>query len=259
MPKLQAKYAFEMKRHTFSVIVGLVLPLLVTGCATKGPLKARSARPSAFLTHAREMRPDSARAPFDLVWRAPGFLEESNKYTAIYIAPVETRYLRPIDRPLMKALAGTPLSNRPVDETSMLLRKRFTEAFKKSPNPRLRVVDHPGPGVMTLQLALIELNPTNVVGNMARYGAPGGSALAPFNKGNIAIEGKLLDSVTGAELYEFADREQDKFAVVSLRDLSGYGHSRVAIGEWAKQFEELTRTPRTHKVAGSSAVTVNPF
>jgi hypothetical protein len=139
------------------------------------------------------------------------------------------------------------------------LRSGFTNAFRSSPAPRFKVADGPGPGVLTLQLALVELNPTNVVGNAVKYGAPGGSVVSPMTKGNIAIEGKVSDSTKGTLLYEFADNEQDPFTAVSLRDLSSYGHSRTAIRDWARQFEELMRTPPGHKVKDSSAVSLNPF
>jgi hypothetical protein len=171
---------------------------------------------------------------------------------------VTTVYLRPVDRPLVTALEGPKAKDRPVAKTAELLRAAFLGALK-TPGSRFAAATGKGPRVLTLELALIEMNPTNVVGNAARYGAPGGSALAPVTKGNIAIEGKVRDSMTGELLYEFADNEQDKFAVVSLRDLSSYGHARTAIKEWAKQFAELVSTPASHKVQDSATVTLNPF
>ena len=44
-------------------------------------------------------------------------------------------------------------------------------------------------------------------------------------------------------IFQFADREKDKITLWSLRDFRPYRHSLVAIDEWARQFEKLTRTP----------------
>jgi Protein of unknown function (DUF3313) len=229
------------------------------GCATSSSgLKAKTVKPSAFLENPGRLKPHRERAPFNLSWENPQFETKRGAYNAIAVAPVTTAYLRPVDRPLVTALEGPKAKDRPVAATAGLLRTGFTEAFQ-APGSRFATVSGKGPRVLTLELALVEMNPTNVVGNMARYGAPGGSALAPATKGNIAIEGKLRDSMTGELLYEFADNEQDKFSVVSLRDLSSYGHARTAIKEWAKQFAELLRTAASHKVEDSSTVTLNPF
>jgi hypothetical protein len=229
------------------------------GCASgKKDLKARDAAPSPFLAQPGTMHADRGRAPFNSVWVNPAMGAQKANYHAIYIAPVSTQYLRPVNRPLVSALEGPKAKDRPVSETAGLLRSDFIAAFR-SPASRLKVADGPGPGVLTLQLALVELNPTNVVGNAAKYGAPGGSVLAPMTKGNIAIEGKLTDSTKGTLFYEFADNEQDPFTAVSLRDLSSYGHSRTAIRDWARQFEEIMRTPPGHKVQDSAAVRLNPF
>ncbi len=235
------------------------LAALAGGCATSSSgLKAKTVPPSAFLENPRMLKPNRARAPFNLVWANPKFEARRGTFNAIYIPPVSTAYLRPVDRPLVTALEGPKAKDRPVAEMAGLLRTDFNKALK-TPGSRFAPATGKGPCVLTLELALVEMNPTNVVGNAARYGAPGGSALAPLTKGNIAIEGKLRDSVTGELLYEFADNEQDKFAVVSLRDMSSYGHARTSIKEWAKQFAELVSTPASHKVQDSATMTLNPF
>lgn len=232
-----------------------------SGCATdtSAPLKARPVAPSAFLEHPELMKANSQRVPFRTSWQIADLGEIASHNKGIYVAPVETKYLRPVKRPLAQVMEGPFATSRPVTETTRLLRSDFINAFKTSPQPRLVVANNPGPGVLTLQLALIELNPTNVVGNAVKYGAPGGSALAPLMKGNIAIEGKVRDGSTGKTLFQFADAEQDPFAVVSLRDLSSYGHTRAVMLVWAKEFEELTRTPASHKVAAPSGIKINPF
>jgi Protein of unknown function (DUF3313) len=241
-------------------ICAFAAAIFATGCANQQlSLKAKNVAPSAFLTHPEGMQPMKERAPFDKVWVNPAHPDLAAGYKAIYIAPVNTQYLRAVDRPLVTVMEGPKAKDRPASQTAEIIHTSFTQALQKWPAPRLQFAAQPGPGVLTVQLALVELNPTNVMGNAVKYGAPGGSVLAPVTKGNIAIEGKVQDSKTKTLLYEFADNEQDKFAVVSLRDLSSYGHARQSIYDWAKEFAELVNTPPTHKVVGASPVTLNPF
>lgn len=243
----------------FTLTLCILLAALTGGCATSSSgLKAKTVPPSAFIENPGRMKPHRERAPFNLSWENPKFETKRGTYNAIYIPAVTTVYLRRVDRPLVTVLEGPKAKDRPVAKTAELLRAAFVNALQ-APGSRYRTAAGRGPQVLTLELAVIEMNPTNVVGNAARYGAPGGSALAPLTKGNIAIEGKVRDSQTGELFYEFADNEQDKFAVVSLRDLSSYGHARTAIKEWAKQFAELVSTPASHKVEDSASITVNPF
>ena len=243
-----------------TLALGSLAAVFSAGCATSSSgLKAKTVPPSAFLDKGAALRPHREREPFNAVWVSPKFEAVRGNYRGICIAPVTTQYLRAVDRPLVTALEGPKAKDRPVAQTAEIMRNEFSAAFRNAPGGRYQLVGGKGAGVLMLEMALVEMNPTNVVGNMVRYGAPGGSAVAPATKGNIAIEGKLRDSMTGEVLMEFADNEQDKFSVVSLRDLSSYGHARASIKDWAKQFAELMRTPASHKVEDSSTVTLNPL
>ena len=241
------------------LLFGSALVFLSAGCATSSSgLKAKTVLPSAFLENAGRMKPHRERAPFNAVWISPKFEAVHGNYRGIYIAPVTTGYLRAVDRPLVTVLEGPKAKDRPVEKTAEILRNEFGAAFRNAPGGRYQLVGGKGNGVLMLDLALVELNPTNVVGNAVKYGAPGGSVIAPITKGNVAIEGKLRDSRTGELLLEFGDNEQDKFGI-SLRDFSSYGHARASIRDWAKQFAELLRTPASHKVQDSSTLTLNPL
>lgn len=246
--------------HLTSLTLAATLALATTGCSTSSSgLKAKTVPTSAFLDHGSTMRPHRERAPFNAVWVSPKFEAVRGNYRGIQIAPVNTQYLRTVDRPLVTMMEGPKAKDRPVAGSAEVLHKAFVAAFRDAPGGRYQLTSGGGPAVLTLELALVELNPTNVVGNAVKYGAPGGSVVAPATKGNCAIEGKLKDSRTGELLFAFADNEQDKFGIVSLRDFSSYGHARAAMKDWAKQFAELMRTAASHKVEDSSSVTLNPL
>lgn len=200
------------------------------------------------------------RVPFHTYWRNPSSsawnrVEGFDKMT---VAPVKISYLR--DR--SDAFARNGRTEEEAIRLAAYTQTQFENRLARS--GAYTVVRGEGPNTLVLELALIEMNPTNIVGNVARTGAsvvvPGsGVAGGMFTKGRIAIEGKLRNAETGELLVQFTDSARDKLTPFSFRDFTAYGHARAAIGDWAKQFDALSRTPRTHRIRGSLALGVNPF
>ena len=64
---------------------------------------------------------------------------------------------------------------------------------------------------------------------------------------------------TGAEIFEFKDRESDKNSAFTVKDFQRFAHARVAIDDWADQFAELITTNIEHQVEDSFPFSINPF
>jgi len=199
------------------------------------------------------MGTDPDRTPFDKVWRnpSPAAWNRVQGFDRIVIMPVNTRYIQ-----------ATPNQRAEVEKMAAYMQEQFQKEFAQAGN--YHVMLKPGPKTLELELAIVELKPTNVAGNVlftgASVAAPGvnivGSALT---HGTIAFEAKLRNAQTGELLAEYADREFDKLSLLSFRDYSTNAHSRRAIQDWAKQMEQLASTPRSHKVPGSMRLTFNPL
>lgn len=185
----------------------------------------------------------------------------------LYVAPVTLRYLRP---PLASVARWRPeratARDAEAPELAKRLRSEVIRAFQETPEARYRVVSHPGPQTLTLELALTELSATNVTANTAKIGAkmllgPVATvgALAFRIKSTTAIEGRVSLSATGGALYEFADQEQDKMTLYSLRDFAPYGHVVVAMEEWARQIEEASRSGPGARVDDATFWTLSPW
>lgn len=221
--------------------------------AQAGLLKASPAPPSCFLLHPQEMRQDVGRSPFDSVWRNPSARawDRVQGFDRIVIAPVNTTYFQ-----------GTPAQRAELEKMAAYMRGQFQKQFAKGGT--YRVVGQPGARTLVLELALVELRPTNVAGNVVCTGAgavvPGANIVgSAFTHGNVAFEAKLRNGQTGELLAEYADRQRDKLTLFSFRDYSATAHNRKAIDDWAKQMQELAVTPDNHRVAGAMRVTLNPF
>ncbi len=240
------------------------------GCAAtdrvRRAVKAKPTNLTPFLEDFENITLTEGRGPFHAYWLGASHEQilASSERTEIYVAPVETRYLRPIGKAMAARQHRRWGRGRPVDEVAEKIRAEFIAAFGRSASPRYVAVDQPGADSVTLRLSLVELDPTSVSGNVAKKAAsvvltPAAGAAGAFTKGSIAIEGQLRDSEGGWLLLQFADKEQDKMTFWTARDFKPYGHADVAIREWARQFEELTRNPRWREMDDARAWTLKPW
>jgi hypothetical protein len=251
------------------VRLAFALTVLLTSCqhpTAQKYLKAKPAAVSPFLDQRWQMRPMRQRLPVHHVWvnTDPKVQNTVASRSELYIAPVEMGYLRPISKRLVKWEIEQGFVRPREADMARELRQRFIYAMSRS--PRFRLVDHPTDRSLILAMAITELNPTSTKGNVVKFASkfligPLSGALGVFTKGNIAIEGKILvPGTTPMPSYlQFSDNEKDKMTFYNARDYQPYAHAKVAMNEWALQFEEFTRTMGHHTVKESSFITLKPW
>lgn len=253
--------------HMPRLLIPLLLMAVLASCeSTNLLLKAKGVPLSPFIEHPTEMLVTRDRLPVHATWRTEDerALERVFGKKELYIAPVNLEHLRPLKKPLVRYEVAEGSIARDEHGIAHLLRNEFARAFVRSPAPRYQIVQKPGPNSVTLELALIELNPTSPGGNAVKtiakfFVGPLAAAGGYFTKGNIAIEGKVRVSKTKDLVFQFADNEADRMTLYSLRDFKPYGHATHAIKEWAEQFELFTRTPPYTKVKETGFFTLAPF
>jgi Protein of unknown function (DUF3313) len=242
------------------------LPLLTSCSATNRLLKAKPTSLSGSFDQPTLAMDSRKQLPFQKVWITPDRRVEAAAVvkSKLYIAPVSLAQLRPLKKPLVRneVYAGSIVRN----EAGMAyqLRQEFGRAFYQSPRPRYKVVSKTGADTLTLQLSIVELNPTSPKGNVVKTAlkfmvGPIAGLAGYFTKGNMAIEGKVLDSKTGKVFFQFADNEADKMTFYSLRDYKPYGHAVYAMRDWADEFELMTRTPPGEKIKDTRFITLRPY
>lgn len=256
-----------MSLKTFlPLVIAIIASLMATSCrSTNQLLKAKPAPLSPFIEHPGQMRAFRERVPFHKAWACPDakVRERAIPKRQIYIAPVSLKYLRPVAKPLIREEIEMGSIKRNEVGMAIKLRNEFAYAFARSPNPRYLLAQQPGVDTVTLELALVELNPTSPKGNVVKTGlkfvvGPLAGLGSYFTKGNVAIEGKVRNSQTGELLFQFADNEQDKMTFYSLRDFQPYGHATQSFKEWAYQFELFTRTTSEARIEDSFCFTLAP-
>ena len=251
----------------------LVVLLLVSALSSCQRLrtfvKAKPAVLTNFLEHRDEIKRQSGKAAFQYVWRSRDRTAhaQARPLAELYIAPVTTQFLRTMRIGSVKFdnRVGTeysPEAARMAEE----LRHEFALALANAERPRYRIVTRPTASSLTLEMAIVELTPTQRSLNAAKLAAkllfgPLGSvgSLVVQSSGNIAIEAKIRLSRKGTLLYQFADNEADKMTLYSVRDFRPYGHVLVAIKEWAGQFTNLTGQLPGAAIADASFWTLSPL
>lgn len=254
-------------QHRLTQLAMFCIACSLCSCQTTNRLlHAKKVPLSPFIEQPHVMTPARARVPFNLTWR--NFNRDAQwhvvKKTEIYIAPVTLRHLRPVKQALVKKEIQKGTVKRDEARIAREMRARFANAFIHSPSPRYKLVMKPTAKSLTLELAIIELNPTSPTGNAIKTAAkfvigPLAGLGGIFTKGNIAIEGKVRNSSTKELIFQFADNEADKMTFYTTRDYRPYGHATVAMDEWARQFEEFTRTMPDHRVKESKFFTLKPW
>jgi hypothetical protein len=260
-----------MSRQPLILFVILTL-ILLSGCSTMDSmrsfldsrLRARPAEGTGFVPM-EELAKDP-RLPFDKAWIQQGV--DWQRYRTIYIAPVNTDYLRQANWWQEGIRAGQ--MEQDVQNLASFMRTQFIRAFQDDPRRRFRVVMAPEKGSLTLATALTELVPNKVALNAMRSAAPfvapigAGLAVSAFERGTgaqstVAFEAKVKDSDSGRIVAMFADRNYAIVRPIDLRGFTWYGNAQEIIRQWAGQFVQIANKRPGEIIRPASTFSLLPW
>ena len=250
-----------MKYHpcVASGIAALTL-LGLTGCTVF------DAKPAADSGFNRTTAPTATRAEFlQQTWVAKAYRGKpvKDQFPSVYIAPVNTRYMAKQSWWQQQTNSRQGELARDTQALAQRMQSQFKQAIATYPGGNLKLAGGPGPGVLVLELALVELVPSNAYWNAgataAGFVVPGAGLLSAAGAGSIAIEGRLRDGSTNQVIATFKDRRKDKVAPVNIGSYTWYHGAEGNITDWAAEFAELLNTPPGHVVKRPSPVTLKPW
>lgn len=250
------------------VLTILLTSIALSGCASMDSMessldKRMKAPPSdgAGFVSMQQMakRPD---LPFDKAWIKQGV--NWRRYTTIYIARVHTDFLMQANWWQQNFRADH--MQQDVATMAAFMRTQFINAFQNDPYHRFRVVPAPESGSLTLELALTELVPSNVLLDAIKIGGPYGSGVAAMGleratqaQSTVAFEGRVKDTNTGETLATFADREYAKFRIIDLKGLTWYGNAEDIITEWSCQCVRIANRRPGEIIKPASTFSLKPW
>lgn len=250
----------EMVKWTNHILKGVVQAMILTmaltwftGCASTGTSSSAPApKRSGFLSSYELLTPieggDGAQS-----WRSQDV--DWKKYNKVLIERIQI-------------FVKEDSKNKGIDPTDMkMLTDYFYEALVKEISPSAQVVDTPGPDVIGIRIAIVDIVPTvyalSIAGTLTPYafvaeaasgpasGRPAGST--PY-LGETSIEVKFLDGGSGQLLGEFTDtrigKKYDVDPSKSVPDaakkwLNGYvdsftswSYAKRSFDQWAALFKQ---------------------
>jgi len=197
-------------------------------------------------------------------WIDPAYRGKPVKqqFSSVYIAPVNTRHLAEQSWWKQQNVKQSSLDSD-ANALAGRMQNEFKQAIAKYPGGGLPLASRPGPGVLVIELALVELVPSKAYWNAGASAAglvvPGAGFLSAAGRGSIAIEGRARDGATDKIIATFKDRRADKVAPVNLGSYTWYHGAEGNIHDWAAEFAELLNTPPGHVVKRPRSVTLQPW
>lgn len=213
--------------------------LLLIGFTTQAqdsskPQESESREVSGFLGDYSGLYPDPKNGDLLIYEKSKDSLKNYRKFI---IDPV-TVYLLP------------GAENRGIDPDDLdRLARYFTDAITDQLlESGYEVVTDPGPGVLEVNLAITNVEPTGGKKNAAlKAGAtaasvatvPGVSLLVPrLSVGKVGIEGEMTDSVSGERMVAFVTGKGGRRWFSGLNAYKKWGDIEAAFRSWAKNFRK---------------------
>jgi hypothetical protein len=247
-----------------------IAALLLPGCASlqsgSNTVKDSAVQPApdAGFIAQPERQSKPADLPFQKVWIKSGF--DKNLYHELVVAPVNTQYMMEMDW-LHSAGSANWLSDvkQDIKELGQYFHDQVVKEFKEDPKHRFKVIEHTGqkkrPATLRLELALIEVNPSQPVLHALAWAGPlgTGSVAGAINQRRAAFEGRLRDLATDEVVATFADRDTQDVGPLDLTRLTWYGPAKGIIDRWAYQFVQIANRKPGETVLDPTAYTLRAF
>ncbi|MBL1265223.1 DUF3313 family protein [Methylomicrobium sp. RS1] len=254
---------------SFRILPFCLVSAILAGCSAaqsgSNGIKSVMVEPApdaGFIEHPeRQSKP--ADLPFQKVWIKPG--SSLSAYQSLVVAPVNTYYMQEMDW-LHKMSSVNVISDvkKDIEELAYYFHDQVVKKFKDDPQHRFQIVEYPGQQkgrVVRLELALIEIDPSQpVLHALSWAGPPGtGTAAGLINQRRAAFEGRLRDLQTGEVIATFADRDTADAGPLDLTRLTWYGPAKGIMDRWAEQFVQIANRRPGEAVEDPIPFTLRPF
>lgn len=250
-------------KSQLKIAIIIVIALANTACSSMGVLKAGPAPDSGFLGESAAFTSQDENFPFHRTYFPEETKESLSKIQKIYVAKVDVSHVKNHSLYFSTEEAAQTAIEEDTKEIGKYTQETFSNELRKNVSDRFIITDEAVNDGYVLELALVEITPTdvtrNVMGTALGTFVPGGGIIAYDSTGTVAIEGRLREVKSGKTVFAFADREAGKLAVFSLKDFSLYSHAREAIQDWAEQITQAFGSSGRTLVADSSPITLSPI
>jgi hypothetical protein len=223
----------KVQRRIFDALALLLFLSLCVGCASgKSSTKAEDPKnemPKAgFLSSYSNLKSSDGESGIS-DWTYVNPKVDLTQYDKVMVDHVTIFYSEDAD---YKGIDASELSE---------LSEVFHKAIIAALSPAYPMTDKPGPGVMRIRLAIVDLVPTSRVQSTISTILPIGLVVSLVKKGvtgahtgmgSVSFEGEVLDSVSGAQLAAAMDHEYGKKYKLT-KSMTKWGHAEDVMKGWA--------------------------
>lgn len=210
-------FSDQLKVHKF--IISFTLMFFLTACATD-----QEREYSGYLNdYSRLGRPTADHPILKDDEDAKIFVDETvdfKKYDSLIVEPF--------------ALTLTPSGTARAYDTEIINKivNRFEQKFHEYIKETVHIVNKPGPNVMRLRVAIVDIEKTIPALNIHPLMKLSGAGI-----GGASSEGELLDSTTNKQLAAVINTDKgSKLNLVS--GLSAYGNAEEVVDKWAEELAQ---------------------
>jgi hypothetical protein len=249
-------------------LVATILGGSLTGCSTvttaSNDIKAGLVEPAPDAGFIKDpgRQTKCPDLPFQKAWIKPDL--DFAVYKELYVAPVNTDYMLEMDWLHSMSSAnwfGGVKSD--IDELAVYFQDRVMKEFREDPLHHFLVIEKPvvsGKPVLSLELALIEIDPSEPILHAAGWAVPGGTVAAGvINQRKASFEGRLRDLQSGEIVATFADRNVQDIGPIDLTRMTWYGPAKTIMDKWAELFVQVANRKPGEVVSDPIAFTLRPF
>lgn len=199
--------------------------------------------------------------PYDHSWVRSGF--NGKIYNKLYVKPIRTDFLP--DNEWQRS--ASPFINskddyqRQAKEVAAYFKASLEQKIRSYEGNRLTLVDRPGSDVLTLELALTELEFSHPVARAAALAAPvpgTGPALSTMSDPHAAFAARMTDG-SGRLVATAADRKFPPTRIVDLNKLTVMSSAREICSLWADTLSEALNKGRFVETEGNSRFSILPW
>lgn len=197
----------------------LLAAALALGLCFLASCAAKPHEETGFLDNYSDMKQTKN---FHRFYIAPGV--DFKAYKNVIIKPVNTSYM-----PEFKWY-DVKYDEKELKEITNYIEQEFARALGKS-----YLIVNEGRGytgkTLILELALVKLAPVDAASNVVSSAI----IMMPVSKGEVAVEGQLVDADTDKTALKFTDARYGKDSIVNVKDFGKFMHAKDAVNEWANE------------------------
>ncbi len=245
----------QMRSCLTAYLGAALLASLFTGCSAY----KRVADVNPIFLEGVDVHSKIDNLPFDQAWVKDDF--DGRKYSKLIIKPIRTDLLTGWERSMSAFIASKESYDLEARKIADYFHAQLVKDIEEYNDNRILVTEKAGADVLTMEIALTELEFSHPVARAAALAAPvpgTGAALATITDPHAAFAARITDP-SGRLVATVADRKFPPTRIIDLNKLMVTSSVREVSSIWAKTMAEALNKGRFQKTEREGRFSILPW